>query len=137
MTKQAMLDIYNDDELRNLGFKLLISVHDELIGECPLENRDQVADRLSEVMRNAAATKCSVPFKSDADISTCWYINEYVALVEDEFSEKIQSGMSEEQAFETECEERTESTRGQLYEILQKHLKSYTPQNIDYVKSIY
>ena len=137
MTKQAMLDIYNDDELRNLGFKLLISVHDELIGECPLENRDQVADRLSEVMKNAAATKCSVPFKSDADISTCWYINEYVALVEDEFSEKIQSGMSEEQAFETECEERTESTRGQLYEILQKHLKSYTPQNIDYVKSIY
>ena len=137
MTKQAMLDIYNDSKLRNLGFKLLISVHDELIGECPLENRDEVANRLSEVMRNAAATKCSVPFKSDADISTCWYINEYVALVEDEFSEKLQKGMSEEEAFESECEERTESTRGQLYEILREHLKTYKPQNVEYIKSIY
>lgn len=137
MTKQAMLDIYNDSKLRNLGFKLLISVHDELIGECPLENRDEVANRLSEVMRNAAATKCSVPFKSDADISTCWYINEYVALVEDEFNEKLQKGMSEEEAFESECEERTESTRGQLYEILREHLKTYKPQNVEYIKSIY
>lgn len=137
MTKQAMLDIYNDDELRNLGFKLLISVHDELIGECPLDNRERVAKRLSEVMRTAAASKCSVPFKSDADISTSWYLNQYQALVEDEFKEKIQNGMSEEQAFETECEERTESTRGQIYEILQQHLKVYKPQNVEYVKSIY
>lgn len=136
MTKQAMLDIYNDDELRNLGFKLLISVHDELIGECPLENREQVADRLSEVMKNAATSKCNVPFKCDAEISTCWYLPSYVAMVEEEFKEKIQSGMTDHEAFEAECRERTESRRDQIYEIV-KGVMSYRPDDIIETKSIY
>ena len=136
MTKQAMLDIYNDKLLRQLGFKLLISVHDELIGECPLENREEVADRLSEVMKNAAATKCSVPFKCDAEISTCWYLPSYVAMVEEEFEEKLQSGMTDHDAFEKECEERTESRRDQIYEIVKKHM-SYKPDDIIETKSIY
>ena len=136
MTKQAMLDIYNDSLLRKLGFKLLISVHDELIGECPLENRDQVADRLSEVMKNAATSKCNVPFKCDAEISTCWYLPSYVAMVEEEFKEKIQSGMTDHEAFETECRERTESRRDQIYEIV-KGFMSYKPDDIIETKSIY
>lgn len=136
MTKQAMLDIYNDSLLRKLGFKLLISVHDELIGECPLDNREQVADRLSEVMKNAATSKCNVPFKCDAEISTCWYLPSYVAMVEEEFKEKIQSGMTDHEAFEAECRERTESRRDQIYEIV-KGFMSYKPDDIIETKSIY
>ena len=136
MTKQAMLDIYNDSLLRKLGFKLLISVHDELIGECPLDNREQVAARLSEVMKNAATSKCNVPFKCDAEISTCWYLPSYVAMVEEEFKEKIQSGMTDHEAFEAECRERTESRRDQIYEIV-KGFMSYKPDDIIETKSIY
>ena len=36
-------------KLKKLGFKLLICVHDELIGECPEENADAVADRQGRV----------------------------------------------------------------------------------------
>ena len=42
MTKMAMIKIYKDQELKDLGFRLLIGVHDELIGECPMENLDKV-----------------------------------------------------------------------------------------------
>ena len=38
MTKKAMVALFNNKELRDLGFRLLISVHDENIGECPKEN---------------------------------------------------------------------------------------------------
>ena len=38
LTKLAMIKIHNDEVLKKLGFRLSIAVHDELIGECPIEN---------------------------------------------------------------------------------------------------
>jgi DNA polymerase I-like protein with 3'-5' exonuclease and polymerase domains len=38
LTKLAMIKIHNDEVLKRLGFRLSIAVHDELIGECPIEN---------------------------------------------------------------------------------------------------
>lgn len=124
MTKQAMLAIFSDEELNRLGFRLLITVHDELIGECPTENSTEVARRLEEVMMSAASSKCSVPFKCDADVSSRWYLNEYKALVEEEYDAKVKSGMSEQEAFDRECEERPEAERKTLYAILKERLSS-------------
>src|SRR5699024_6143014 len=53
-TKMAMIKIYNNEELRNLGFRLLIGVHDELIGEAPLENAKRCAELLEYCMVTAA-----------------------------------------------------------------------------------
>lgn len=37
----------------------------EIIGECPKENADEAAKRLSEIMIESAKPLCSVPMKCD------------------------------------------------------------------------
>ena len=76
ITKLAMIEVFNDSLLRDLKFDLLLCIHDELIGECPRENAEAVADRLSELMINAAAKVCKVPMKCDATITSRWYEGE-------------------------------------------------------------
>lgn len=72
MTKRAMVALYNNQELRDLGFRLLMSVHDENIGECPRENIKKVRELLSNIMIKAN-DRCSVPMKCDAEVSEYWY----------------------------------------------------------------
>lgn len=74
LTKFAMLSISRCEELKQLGFRLLIQVHDEIIGECPEENKIRCAELLSECMINAVSL--SVPLKCDVEITKCWYENE-------------------------------------------------------------
>lgn len=136
MTKKAMINLYNDQRLNDLGFKLLIGVHDELIGECPLENKEEVAERLTTIMKTAAADVCEVPFKCDAELSTCWYLPQYTAEIEKQFDELLKK-YPEEEAFEIIAADRIESTRTQLYEIVKDKLH-YIPADIDLeYKSIY
>lgn len=71
-TKIAMILIGNDKQLREWGFRLLLPVHDELIGECPEENAKVVAERYSQLMIEAAKD-LDVPSKCDVEISYCWY----------------------------------------------------------------
>lgn len=72
MTKRAMVALFNNKELKDLGFRLLMSVHDENIGECPKENVKRVRELLSSIMIGAN-NKCSVPMKCDAEVSEYWY----------------------------------------------------------------
>ena len=53
MSKIAMRKVYDSKELRDLGFSLLLQVHDELIGECPAENAEKVADLLTGIMNDS------------------------------------------------------------------------------------
>ncbi len=39
MTKKTMIRVHNDERPKELGFRLLIPVHDELIGEWSNENK--------------------------------------------------------------------------------------------------
>lgn len=71
-TKLAMILVGNDKKLKELGFKLLLAVHDELIGECPRENAKEVAERFSLLMIEAAKDLV-VPSKCDVEITDCWY----------------------------------------------------------------
>lgn len=70
-TKLAMILIGNDEKLNEWGFRLILPVHDELIGECPKENIKPVAERFSRLMETAA--KLAVPSKCDVEITECWY----------------------------------------------------------------
>lgn len=72
MTKKAMLLVGNDAKLKEWGFRLLLQVHDELIGECPKENVKQVAERFSALMIEAAKD-LDVPSKCDVVITERWY----------------------------------------------------------------
>ena len=118
MTKVAMIKIHRDQELNDLGFKLLIGVHDELIGECPKENAEKVADRLTYIMKTCIEDYCDVPFKCDADISERWYYNVYQSSLEKEMKDMMKT-MSHEEAFEELVKEHTESTREILLQLVQ------------------
>lgn len=114
MSKRAMIKVHNDDLLRQWGFKLMLAVHDELIGECPIENQDKVADRLCELMKSAALPEVTVPFKCDPTIERSWYYEDYSASVIDSYKDKLNEGNTEQQAFKYIEEKYPESTAEQL-----------------------
>ena len=68
MTKIAMNKIFRDPILNQYGFKMLIGVHDELIGQCKEEYKDICADRLCEVMKTCVSDIVDVPFKCDPSV---------------------------------------------------------------------
>ena len=113
MSKKAMINVYKDDELKRLGFKLMLAVHDELIGECPEENAERVAERLCEIMKIAALPECQVPFKCDPTIEKVWYETDYSNAIREEYHDSIDK-MCAEDAFNKLCEIHCECTPSQL-----------------------
>lgn len=79
MTKLAMIKVGNDEELKRLGFRLLIQVHDELIGECPEENMQACKERFAYLMSSAAEDRLSMPIKCDVEVTRSWYGKEKLA----------------------------------------------------------
>lgn len=73
LTKLAMIKLNNNSELKKLGFKLLIPVHDEVIAECPKENVKQCSKLLAEVMSKAAEEILKMPIKCDVVVTKEWY----------------------------------------------------------------
>ena len=76
MTKLAMCKIAHDEELKRLGFRMLIQVHDEIIGECPEENAEEASKRFAYVMSHSADEKISIPFSSDVVIEHHWSLGD-------------------------------------------------------------
>ena len=66
-----MILVDGDEVLNRLGFRMLLPVHDELIGECPIENVKEASDRLSWCMVEAAKDLC-VPSKCDVAVFDRW-----------------------------------------------------------------
>lgn len=73
MTKKSMILIGNDARLKELGFRLLIPVHDELIAECPEENAWECRKRFADLMSEAAKDKLEVPISCDVEVTKQWY----------------------------------------------------------------
>ena len=117
MSKKAMINVYKDPTLRDLGFRLLIAVHDELIGECPTENADECAKRLSQVMIESALPEVQVPMKCDVEITKRWYESDYSDLIAKEYRKEAEK-CSQHDAFEQLVKNHTESTKKELEEIL-------------------
>jgi len=68
--KIAMVNVF--DKLNQGGFKakLILQVHDELIIDCPIEEKDAVQEILTTEMANAA--KLSIPLEVDSVCSYRW-----------------------------------------------------------------
>jgi DNA polymerase I-like protein with 3'-5' exonuclease and polymerase domains len=73
MTKIAMNTIYRDEELRRLGYKLIIPVHDEVIGICPEENAKAAAERLEHIMIHIVDGIFTIQMKTDIEVTKRWY----------------------------------------------------------------
>ncbi|WP_419785230.1 DNA polymerase I [Pseudodesulfovibrio sp.] len=68
--KKAMVSAHNDKELKNLGTRLLLQVHDELIIEAPAENIEAAGARLTAIMQGAE--QLDVPLKVDMGTGHTW-----------------------------------------------------------------
>lgn len=73
MSKLAMIKVGTDKQLKEWGFRLLIPVHDELIGECPEEHAKECAERFAHLMSIAAVDKLTIPISCDVEITKVWY----------------------------------------------------------------
>ena len=73
LTKVAMIDLHNNARLKELGFRLLIPVHDEVIAECPEENAKECSELLAQIMSHAAEEILMMPINCDVEVTKCWY----------------------------------------------------------------
>lgn len=98
LSKTAMIDIYNSKEFRDLGFKMLYVIHDEIAGQCPKENANKVAQLLKNTMINSAKKLCSVPMKVDTYTLKHWYADDLSDTVQKAYN-KLLKDHSKEEAF--------------------------------------
>ncbi len=72
LTKMAILKLENDPEWIEIGGRLLVPVHDELIVEVPIENMEKGAEILA---RDMCAAGDFLPFSLTCDVETTfrWY----------------------------------------------------------------
>lgn len=73
MTKKALIAIHRDEELRALGAKILIPVHDEVIIQAPLRNVEKARELFKYDMEHAAEDRLPQGLiKCDVTVSEKW-----------------------------------------------------------------
>ena len=118
MSKLAMIAVYNSAELKDLGFRMLLQVHDELIGECPIENAEEVSRILSDIMKHSAEPVVTIPFKTDTYQVPRWYWDDQGDTIVEEFNSEINSGRLKNDVFNEFRVKYSELTEEMLREIL-------------------
>jgi len=73
ITKKAMIKIGTNEELKQMGVTMLITVHDEIISEVPKEYIKQAVPIILVCMREAAEETIDIPVKMDVEITDRWY----------------------------------------------------------------
>lgn len=114
LSKCAMIAVSKDQQLKQYGFRMLICVHDEIIGECKEEYAEMCADRLSQVMMESAATICSVPMKCDPSVVRNWYEDEVESILQEEAT-KLMEKYSAKDTFNKMLNDHTELCVEQLH----------------------
>lgn len=76
MTKMAILALESDERWKDIGGRLLLPVHDELIAEVPIDKYEEGGKLLSDIMCEAGSF---LPFPIKCDVTTTyrWYGLEY------------------------------------------------------------
>jgi len=69
----AMVKIHKDKVLRELGFKLQLQIHDEVILEGPEELAEQAKNRLVEIMERPLDQPLLVKLEVDAKVAKNWF----------------------------------------------------------------
>lgn len=101
LTKMAMIDIFNDEELKRYQANLIITVHDEVLVECPEFYAEQVEKRLPQIMIEAAKKGGDdVPQACDPYSVSRWYCDAAAVAVQSEFKKYEEKGCTREEAFQ-------------------------------------
>ena len=99
LTKLAMIQIHNSQELKDLDAKLVMTIHDEVMLECPALYAELASEILPRIMIDAAAPYIDVPMKCDPAIESRWYTSEYAVAVQEEFKKLTKQGLDRDAAF--------------------------------------
>lgn len=99
LTKLAMIQIHNSQELKDLDAKLVMTIHDEVMLECPALYADKASEILPRIMIDAAAPYIDVPMKCDPAVESRWYTSEYAVAVQEEFKKLTKQGLDRDAAF--------------------------------------
>lgn len=118
MSKIAMRKVFDNEELKRLGFHLLLQIHDELIGECPKENAEKCVEILTDIMKHSVEPLVEVPFKCDGFIVSRWYDDDFGDILREEYNGLIKSGKTEKEAEYIMAGKYTELSERQLYDYL-------------------
>jgi DNA polymerase-1 len=70
LCKIAMLRIEESEELKALGYQQLIQVHDEIVGQCPIENGELVLEVKKQIMQSVA--KLGIPLLAEGHFAENW-----------------------------------------------------------------
>lgn len=76
VSKRAMLNINNNNRLRELDARLIMTIHDENLVVCDKKDAYEVA-KIVEKCSIDAGNMLPVPLSCDIAISDCWYGDEY------------------------------------------------------------
>lgn len=96
LTKLAMVNVERDPELKELDAHLVITVHDEVLVECPMAYAEKVEKRLPQVMIDTAKPFINVPMACDPYAERQWYIGEYSVSIQAEFKKLEEKGIDKE-----------------------------------------
>lgn len=122
VNKLSMINIDNDPRLKELGFQLLLTVHDEVIGQCPSENAEEVAKIIPEIMVESSKPNVICPMVSESSIFRHWYEDEQITSLNDTFVKLTKDGgKTEEEALEIIYDKYSELTKDQIYNFLINH----------------
>ena len=69
--KIAMIKVYNELQKRNMETKIVLQVHDEMMLEAPINEKEEVKKLLKECMESAATLK--VPLIAEVSEADNWY----------------------------------------------------------------
>ena len=118
LTKLAMIQIHNSQELKDLGAYLVMTIHDEVMLECPALYAEQAAEILPRIMIDAAAPYIDVPMKCDPAVESRWYTSEYAVAVQSEFKKLTDKGLDRDVAFEALYKKHPELPKEAIYKTI-------------------
>lgn len=87
MTKKAIAAIANNQELKDLKFNMIVPIHDEILGQCPITNAPRCIELFTYEMSHAATDKIPLDIKVDPTCAFSWAGDEI--NLEEELKRKI------------------------------------------------
>lgn len=92
LTKRAMVAIYTHPDSKRLGVGIVAPVHDEILIEGWMEDREEVLKLLTTCMSNSAKGVFEVAMVCDGVLETSWNVDHFVDKVQKEYKGNPKDG---------------------------------------------
>jgi DNA polymerase-1 len=72
MAKRAMILVHQNKRLCELGYEMVMQVHDEILGYCPLDTQEEVMQIVKKLMENPFSKPLRVPMPVSIGAGPTW-----------------------------------------------------------------